>query len=716
MSSENVEKRADLDCSTRTVGFVRSRLKKRAKSVRQIRALLWKRLDSYDVFSFDVFDTLLHRRIHPPEAIKNLAAKHLVGLLKQQRVSSDADTVLHHRAEVEEGLRRATAQGGGDGECRLRDLIHALLQRYKPDLEAGIGDDIASSAIEQEFQLELQVSYADAAMRQLVVDLLKLGKRVILCSDMYMSSEQIAFLLEENGYPVAQLPLYVSSDHNMCKGSGRLFRLWLQLEKVEPRRAIHIGDNPHSDYEVPWREGLDAIWYRDSREIRRQTWLAELASLAGRHDYWKGGYVLEACRLSRHAPPRPDFFYQYGRDFLGPLGAVFAHKVLERVQEYAIDHVMFIAREGFIYRKVYEILAPALLKEMRRPTTSYACLSRYNTAVASVRRFSPREIEIGATRKSPRRGLRSVLKSYGLPHEPFETIAREFGIEPQEVISQRQEARFGRFLTDPRVQKAAHEHRLVAAESLQRYLSQCGFFGNGRRVAIVDVGWNGSIQSNLICAFGEREDFPHLFGFYLGRAGGAFDQLRFTPSFEEGLLRDYRRRDVTERALMEFVEILENGARAPHGTTVGYARREENHVSPVFKACGTPDREAEVNFNPKLAALQQGAVDFAEAYAETIAWTGYTSTQVKPYALMQAGRFLCLPRAEEARRILDDLNHSLDGGEDDVVDLGIADFSVFRRADWRAAYSCRWKQGVVVQASRALAWATSLAKFLSWNE
>ena len=71
-------------------------------------------------------------------------------------------------------------------------------------------------------------------MAALFAELLRRNKRIILSSDMYLAADQIRSLLSANGLPVGDVPLYVSGDLKVCKGTGRLYRHWIESEGVDP--------------------------------------------------------------------------------------------------------------------------------------------------------------------------------------------------------------------------------------------------------------------------------------------------------------------------------------------------------------------------------------------------------------------------------------------------------------------------------------------------
>ncbi|MGA2798516.1 MAG: hypothetical protein ABSE63_13120, partial [Thermoguttaceae bacterium] len=576
-----------------------------------LREFLLNNLDRFDVISFDVFDTLLKRRIEPPDLVKEQSAASLSKYLQTLGIPLKPDDILARRKKIETQLRRHAVEDGFDAECLFTELAEKLIDDCTAAIvSAQVKKQIIDTFVRQELESERQVLSPHSEMTGLFSELLWMNKRVILCSDMYLSADQIRGLLSANGLSVRDTPLYVSSELKLCKGTGRLFRHWIESEDVDPQRAVHIGDNAECDFAAAMSVGLGAIHFADPTAQTRRQHLLKLHRAAAGNDLSKGKYVLALCEQMRSHPLQDDFFFRYGSQFLGPVFAVAMHRLVEQVGQYGINQLLFTAREGFIFKKIYERFAQSLIPHAQRPSTVYTYFSRHSTALASVQRLSPREVQ-RCMLKNKRGGLARVLIAYGLPQEPFATIAAEYGIGLDDPIRRTDEPRLVKFLSDGRVQSAVAPLQRSAATKLEAYLAQCGFWGRNRKVGLVDVGWEGTIQFNLINAFGQRQDFPQLFGFYLGRRRG-LNLLDYSPSFAEGLMYDFRNYSIGERLPLEFLEIFEEAARAPHGTAMGYRLAEGNDtIRPILKQPGQADRDREIQNNPQLAVLQQGILDFA---------------------------------------------------------------------------------------------------------
>jgi predicted HAD superfamily hydrolase len=687
------------------------------RSAAVLREFLLNNLDRFDVISFDVFDTLLKRRIEPPDLVKEQSAAFLSQYLQTLGIPLTPEDILARRKAIETQLRSQAVEEGFDAECLFAKLAEKLIDDCTAAAaSAQLKKRIADTFVRQELESERQALCPHPEMAGLFSELLQKNKRVILSSDMYLSADQIRGLLSVNGLPVRDTPLYVSGELKLCKGTGRLFRHWIESENVDPRRAIHIGDNAECDFAAALSAGLNAIHFSDPASQTRRGRLLKLHHAAAGNDLSKGKYALALCEQMGSHPLRDDFFFRYGSQFLGPIFAVAMHRLVEQVSQYGINQLLFTAREGFIFKKIYERFVQSLIPHAQRPDTVYAYFSRHSTALASVQRLSPREVQ-RCMLKTKRGGLARVLSAYGLPQEPFAAIAAEYGIAMDDPIHRTDEPRLVKFLSDGRVQSAVAPLQRSAATKLEAYLTQCGFWGRNRKVALVDVGWEGTIQFNLINAFGQRQDFPQLFGFYLGRRRG-LNLLEYSPSFAEGLIYDYRNYCIGERLPLEFLEIFEEAARAPHGTTMGYRWAEGNDtIRPILKQPGQTDRDREIENNPQLAVMQQGILDFAERYLEVVRWTGYGSQQIKPFVLATATRFVCLPRKNEVQAVIRGLNHAEDFGGSNSFELGARDFNPLRFGDWKKVRWAFWRQGSLAQTNRALAWLATICRmslFGSW--
>ncbi len=396
-----------------------------------------------------------------------------------------------------------------------------------------------------------------------------------------------------------------------------------------------------------------------------------LSTQAEPSQFWQGAALYEQC-VAEHQDilERSDVLYAYGYEFLGMAYSVYIHQVLERIHRCGIDHVLFVAREGYLFEKIYEILKGSMPVGIEA-TTSYAYMSRVSTFLASSPQLTTREIVL-STDKPWQQGLWSALKFAGLPVEAFEPHAEAFGIDmKQPILEYWNDQKLLAFLNDDDVQSAFRAHHQRVHRDLYDYLGQCGFWGEGRKVALVDIGWDGTIQDSLVRAYNHLPEFPLLHGLYFGRR--EFKTfLKYSGSFSNGLIFDHRDRNINGESANGCIEMFEKGAGAPHASTRGYERDETGRVRPVFKSDNTLSRQEEVGANASIAVMQQGALDFAYKYARRMKEQSFEAVTGKPFVQGLITRHIAFPTYQEAYQVAHRLGqHAEDMGEDTVRGLAL---------------------------------------------
>ena len=114
-------------------------------------------------------------------------------------------------------------------------------------------------AIEREINAELKVCKANKPALDFFNACKESGKRIIIISDMYLDRSAISTLLQNCGYNLDGVNVYVSSEYGLTKRSGNLFKKVLELEGVKVNEVLHIGDNLRSDVIRPRLIGMKSV-------------------------------------------------------------------------------------------------------------------------------------------------------------------------------------------------------------------------------------------------------------------------------------------------------------------------------------------------------------------------------------------------------------------------------------------------------------------------
>jgi hypothetical protein len=632
----------------------------------QIRAWLEPRLQDVRLISLDIFDTVLGRYVGDPVEVQRAVCRAV-----SEHTGIDAETVWQARQQAEQTLRTEALQAGFDHECRYSDLLPCWTELLFPSPLEGEGLGVRGSLQHFIRQTELDLETATLYVKpdaQVFMDWVKEQNiSIIAMSDMYLDGDLLCDLLRRKGIVDYFTFVYVSADFRLGKYSGRLFQKMLQVKGLDGRQVVHIGDNPVSDRRMACREGIQGIWLYEKAGLQRRERQALSARMAQRCGIWKGRHFFECVQTrsqQRDGLKPRDFFFRYGRDVLGPAFSVFMQGLQERLQQQAaagqpLEKLLFVARDGFLFERLYRTAGGEVPAE-------YVYLSRRVITAASAADGLSREQAIVAFYNPKQRGLESVCKVYGLPQQVLQPLARQHGFQDfAEPIHDWEDVRLHNFLKDPLVQSIIRREGQKHRDLLQRYLQQVGFFSH-QRVALVDIGWNGTVQKFLKQAFGQREDFPLLHGYYFAFVPKMYADFG-DNNVCEGIVHDSRRGNACERIPAEFEEIFEQGARSHEATTIAY-REHEGRVVPVLKADDAPDRQAELACNSLVAQMQQGILHHWEHFRAVQHLTGYSSQQLLPYVHGLLERAVVYPTTEETRE-LTRLVHTEDFGHDHVLAL-----------------------------------------------
>jgi len=682
----------------------------RVKDFMELQGWLQSHIATIGCVSFDVFDTLLARCIEPPDDLQRRVAV----LLAQRTGLTDVGAVLASRRAVESELRRAALSDGMDHECHFDPLVEGWVARLVGQPDPVLVDFVHAT----ERRLEAMALVAKPGALALLKWIKAHGLRVIAVSDMYLSHDHLSGLLDECGLGDQIDRVYVSSEFGLGKYSGRLHAKVLELEGLDAGRSVHVGDNLVSDMRAPLGLGIRSLFLDEKEERlrrRKQTLSAEMAQAGG---VWLGRRLFEIIDFRMAQDPLcqeacEDFFHHYGAHVLGPAFSTFMLGVFEKIETLRPNRVFFLARDGYLFEKMYRRWRELEPEAAFWPEPVYVYASRHVVATASVAQGLTAEQAQVAFYNPKQQGLLSVLKTFGLPQQEFAGLAEEHGFaEMAESLHDWRDPRLLAFLEDPRVQARVRAIGKTARVRLRRYFEQQGFFAS-KRVALVDIGWNGTIQKFLHESYGSGPDYPEVHGWYFAFVAAMHGDFGM-GDFIDGVMLDVRRGDPYERTPMDFEEIFEQGARSGEGTTLGYAE-DNGRVVPILKDNNAADRREELACNPLIRRFQDGVLDHLEHFHAAWKLTGYSFNNIKPYVLALLERAVVYPTPEEVSEI-GRLVHTEDFGHDHTLDittesLGYLDLMHPRRL-YEALKHKPWKFASFASFGGSLpAWLFRLAYF-----
>jgi hypothetical protein len=188
-------------------------------------------------------------------------------------------------------------------------------------------------------------------------------------------------------------------------------------------------------------------------------------------------------------------------------------------------------------------------------------------------------------------------------------------------------------------------------------MEEQGFFDQPD-VALVDIGWLGTIQRFLHRAIAHRGDAPRCHGLLFGATRGV--PYPTTPHNSiTGIIYDWDRFDLASSTILYNRDLFEEMCRAPYPTLNGYRLTDEaKGYELVFRheddAIGQAEKEQDRFFAP----LQEGILAGVEQYAAAAVILGYRLNDVRPWLNYLLVSRMAFPKTKEIQEICQ--HHHLD--------------------------------------------------------
>lgn len=297
------------------------------------------------IYSFDIFDTLITRKTATPKGIFAIMQRRLM----QDREFSSISLYIREnfyelRIYAEEIARYSILSQEGKEEVTLEEIYHGFL--------------LTGSVTEQEVlqlqQLELEVEYECSIPIKENIE--KLKKRysslntIVLISDMYLDADTIRQLLLKHDSIFKEMKIFVSSEYRKQKSSGALFACVKNKEKLEEKKWIHIGDNTVADKSGAEKAGIcsELYQYPSFFEFEKQVLDALEADMDVQLMIGTSRNLRIGCKKG--------LAYHMGTSFGGNLIFPYMQWVISESLKKGIQHLYFIARDGFILKQVADLI------------------------------------------------------------------------------------------------------------------------------------------------------------------------------------------------------------------------------------------------------------------------------------------------------------------------------------------------------------------------
>lgn len=495
-------------------------------------------IDKATVISFDIFDTLIIRLYNNSTDV----------FLQLQE--SYAETGFYcARVEGEDTARKHALQNG-ISEVTLEQIYQNMDKKYY-------------YLMDKEIALEIACCKANREIKQIYEYALSKEKIIYISSDMYLPQSVIEIILHNNGY-VGYKKLYISSATMKPKATGEMFDDILSESSVNPDKILHIGDNEFCDFRKATEKGISAFLYHKSLS---QEWLNYNAFF----EQNSTDSAITSFNLgnAKYAEIQEDFWYQFGYKYFGILLFSYCKWIHSEKERINIDKLFFMLRDGYIVKKVYNLLYPSEDCEYvygSRRLFLFAGMESYEDIKLNVTGMHT----IGLTYEQAFKRL--GIKDIFLENEYFKCFDKN-----KIIVDERDTKSIDIFFEQhiSTLEAIGKQER----DNILKYFRSIGFFE--KNIGVVDLGWKGSMLKsiNKIC---KMEKISHsMSGFYLATHTCTCDGLHMN-SF---LMHNGRYKMPSPFSVLDeskyIVVLLELVFSAPFPSIINL-KQDDNSIQPVY--------------------------------------------------------------------------------------------------------------------------------------
>lgn len=321
---------------------------------------------SCHVVSFDIFDTLVMRRVYLPEDVFRLLE------LYPEGANRDFAAV------------RKRARGMLRKEEYLLEDLYEQIQRL-----TGWTQQEMEGLAQREAALEELLLAPRTEMVSLMDRLREKGKEIYLISDMYLAEAVLLPILKRKGIEIDGEHLLISGELGASKKQGKLWRHY--KDRIAGRgSAMHIGDDPAADLSRAQEAGIRAFQVMSISEMLRCSSLREAENkscglFASLTMGLLTSYLFRDPFALNDSKGKIVFqeFEDMGYCLYGPVILSYLLWMIQKGKELHRRQFVFLARDGYFLLEDYYLLH-SLLAGVELPDAVYLPVSRRLAMIAAV--------------------------------------------------------------------------------------------------------------------------------------------------------------------------------------------------------------------------------------------------------------------------------------------------------------------------------------------
>ena len=548
-----------------------------------------KHLMDFETVSFDVFDTLIMRKIYAPAFVNELIDAEL-----EHEWGLDID-FPSCRLGAEAVARQKLPEGR---DCSLEDIYGEFEEI------TGLDHETCQKIRQLEVEWEVKLAVPRAPMVRWLKEFKKAGKRVILTSDMYLNRQELERLLAKCGVEGYD-EIFLSSETGLRKDTGTIWQKYIDDGLLG--HLLHIGDNEVSDHQRPVDLKFSGWHVMSSANLFSFVPFGNhILQRKGLNMSLWGAVLLGTVLWRKFADPfvlkenqgkyRVKDFRELGYIIYGPILLTYICWLLRELKRDERQSVLFIARDGYFLQPLYEMVAKELGEEAL--PSVYFLASRRCVTTSSLKTLE----DVMSLLDTSYIG---TVKEFFTSHFGFEI---EGGSEEIALPGEHDKQLVGSYIRKHQAEILGRARK--EREAYEAYIKSLGL-DLAKKTAFVDIGYAGTIQyyiSRLV-------ESDNCIGYYMATD----NRNRFGENDTEwtrGCFAVNENYAAAKDGIYKYQLLLETVLTSPDGQ-LDYFEMQDGKAVPVYGPKGVPQENIE-SLRMIHAGVQDFCKDVLDTYGRTI--------------------------------------------------------------------------------------------------
>lgn len=287
----------------------------------ELSSVKWER---YDVISFDLFDTLIHRLTSAPDFVFNILGEKakIKGLISKDLSIKEFKDI---RLRMASAARMYREKNYGDREVTINEIW-----KFGPEYWD------CQKLSELEVEVECSCTFLNPYVYSLLEFLIAIDKEVIILSDTYYNALQLKVILDSCGFSYFDKVRILSScQYRLNKHSGTIFPFVKKNFILNNKNFIHIGDNYDADYLQVLKSDLEALHVKSLNYDTDQLSKSNLLS----YSHFNNPYA-PFPKITKMRFAEKSISFNLGVEILSPILISFSIYILEKCKEKGIKKIL----------------------------------------------------------------------------------------------------------------------------------------------------------------------------------------------------------------------------------------------------------------------------------------------------------------------------------------------------------------------------------------